>query len=89
LLAPANGHADAIGARVIARVGSTMQLREVRSGSGYLSQNELKMIFGLGDSTAVDRLEIAWPSGRKQVLEHVPANQTLTVREPRDGTAGK
>jgi hypothetical protein len=89
LLAPANGHADAIGARVIARVGNTMQLREVRSGSGYLSQNELKMIFGLGDSTAVDRLEIAWPSGRKQVLEHVPANQTLTVREPQDGPAGK
>ena len=77
----ASGRGDAIGARVTARLGESMQLREVRSGSGYLSQNELKLMFGLGSHTVVDRLEIVWPSGRKQALERVAADRTISVVE--------
>lgn len=78
------GRGDAIGARVTARIGESLQVREVRSGSGYLSQNELKVMFGLGDRTSVDSLEIRWPSGRTQRLEGIPANQTITVVEGKD-----
>jgi hypothetical protein len=73
--------ADAIGARVTIRLGETLERRDVRSGSGYLSQNELKLHFGLGERTTVDRLEVLWPGGRLQVLEKIPANQTLRVTE--------
>ncbi len=78
------GRSDAIGARVTARVGKLTQTREIRSGSGYLSQSELKVLFGLGDWKTVDRLEIRWPSGRAQGLDAIAANQTVTVTEARD-----
>ena len=52
--------------------------------SGYLSQSVLPLYFGLGDATSVDRVEVDWPSGRKQVVtEGIRANSTLRVTEPR------
>ena len=73
---------SAIGARLVLRTGTGIQSAEVRSGSGYLSQSELPVHFGLGATTQVDRLTIYWPSGKQQVLEDIPANQRLTVIEP-------
>ena len=73
---------SAIGARLVLRAGTGIQSAEVRSGSGYLSQSELPVHFGLGATTQVDRLTIYWPSGKRQVLENIPANQRLTVIEP-------
>jgi enediyne biosynthesis protein E4 len=52
--------------------------------SGYLSQSALPLYFGLGDSKKVDRIEVTWPSGRKQVLtDGLGINQTLKITEPR------
>ena len=51
-------------------------------GSSYLSQNALRVHFGLGTHAQVDRVEIRWPSGIKQVLENVAADQFLTIQEP-------
>jgi len=82
------GRADAIGARVTVRLGESLQMREVRSGSGYLSQNDLHLLFGLSDRTTVDRVEIRWPGGKKQTLDRVPANQTITVTEE-NGSKGQ
>jgi enediyne biosynthesis protein E4 len=51
---------------------------------GYLSQSVLPLYFGLGDATSVDRVEVDWPSGRKQVVtEGIRVNSTLRVTEPR------
>ena len=73
---------DGIGARIRVVAGDLYQVEEVRSGSSYLSQNALRVHFGLGTRTRVDRVEIRWPSGIKQVLEDVAANQFLTIQEP-------
>ena len=52
--------------------------------SGYLSQSQLPLYFGLGEAAAVDRIEVDWPSGRKQVVtEGLRANTTIRVTEPR------
>jgi len=70
-----------IGARLTATVGARRQLREVQSGSSYLGQNDLRVHFGLGQATRVDRLEIRWPSGATETVENLAANQVVTLRE--------
>ena len=72
---------DAIGARVKVTTGNLTQIREVRSGSSYLSQSDMRLHFGLGAHRQVDRVEIRWPSGLQEQLEGVEANQTLTLVE--------
>jgi enediyne biosynthesis protein E4 len=72
---------DAIGARLRLTSGARTQVREVTSGSSYLGQNDPRVHVGLGDATIVDRLEIRWPSGRTEVVEHVAANQLVVIRE--------
>jgi hypothetical protein len=72
---------DAIGARVILHVGDKQQIREVNCGNGYAAQSSLRVHFGLGKAEHADRVEIRWPSGIQQVLESVPVNQILVVRE--------
>jgi hypothetical protein len=72
---------NAIGARLRVMAGSRTQLREVTSGSSYLAQNDLRVHVGLGDRTFAERIEIRWPSGRTEVLQNVPSDQVVTVRE--------
>ena len=74
---------DGIGARILVTTGGVTQRQTVRSGTGYISNSDLRCHFGLGSATQADRLEIAWPSGQHQLLLNVPANQILHVREPR------
>jgi len=79
---------SAVGARLRATVGATTQLREVKAGSSYLAQNDLRVHFGLGRATQIDRLEIRWPNGKMpEVLTRVPAGQIVTVTEGRGITA--
>jgi hypothetical protein len=73
---------DGIGARIALSAGGLVQVEEVRSGSSYLSQNDLRLHFGLGRHQWVDRLEVRWPSGIVQVLEKVAADQFLVLEEP-------
>ena len=75
---------DGIGARITVTAGDLVQIDEVRSGSSYLSQNDLRTHFGLGDRSLVDRIEIRWPSGIAQVLEEVVADQFLVIEEPHE-----
>ena len=72
---------DGIGARLTVTAGDLVQVEEVRSGSSYLSQNDLRVHFGLGNRTQVDHIEIRWPSGITQTLEQVTADQFLVVEE--------
>jgi enediyne biosynthesis protein E4 len=73
---------DGIGARVKISVGGKTQSAQKKSTTGYLSQNDPRMHFGLAGNEAVDKIEIKWPSGKMQVLESIKANQILTVTEP-------
>ena len=70
-----------IGARLKCVTGNRTQIDEVRSGGSYLSQNDLRVHFGLGTATKVDALEVHWPSGQVDVLRNLPADQILVVRE--------
>jgi hypothetical protein len=72
---------DGIGARLRATTGTRTQMRELTSGSSYLSQNDARVHIGLGSAAAVDRLDIRWPSGQTETLQKVSANQIITVRE--------
>ena len=72
---------DAIGTRVTVVSGELTQMREVKSGSGYLSQNDLRLHFGLADATRVDTLTVRWLCGRVQTLQNVETNQVLVILE--------
>ena len=56
-------------------------MREVKAGSSYLGQNDLRVHFGLGQAAQADRLEVAWPGGTTDVVRNIPANQIVTVIE--------
>jgi hypothetical protein len=53
----------------------------VKAGSSYLTQNDTRVHLGLDRATAVDRLEVRWPSGTTETFPAVAANQILTIRE--------
>ncbi len=72
---------SAIGARVTVTAGSLRQTAEVRSGGSYLSQNDLRLHFGLGSRTTVDRIEVVWPGGGQQVQTKVTADRVIMIRE--------
>ena len=80
-LAGVKSNRSAIGARLKCVAGASSQIAEVRSGGSYLSQNDLRIHFGLGDKTAVDLLEIHWPSGTVDRLRNLAANQFLRIQE--------
>jgi hypothetical protein len=54
---------------------------EVRSGGSYLSQSDLRLHFGLGKATKIDRLEITWPSGMHQSRTDLPVDRIVRIRE--------
>ncbi len=73
---------DGVGAGIRLVAGDEVQIAQKKSTSGYLSQSDPRVHFGMADHKEADRIEITWPSGKVQVLEQVPANQILTVTEP-------
>jgi enediyne biosynthesis protein E4 len=72
---------DGVGARVMVSAGGLTQVTQKKSSSGYLSQNDPRLYFGLGDRELVDTIEVKWPSGNIQLLENVKAGQLLTLKE--------
>jgi hypothetical protein len=74
---------DGFGSRIEAVAGDLKQTIESVSESGYLSQGDPRPHLGLGQRTEVDKLTVHWPGGTVQVLEHVKADQFLTVTEPK------
>lgn len=72
---------DAIGARVRVVAKDLEQLREVHRGYGFQAQHDHRLLFGLGDRQRVDRVEIDWPSGRRQVLVTPELRRYSIVRE--------
>ena len=71
----------ALNARVRATAGELVQLGEVISGGSYLSQNDLRIHFGLGGHKSVDKAKIFWPDGRVETLTNLIADRLYSVRE--------
>jgi len=72
---------DGIGAVVEVTANGMKQKSERVAGSGYLSQDDWRLHFGLGGATKAERIIVNWPSGKRQELENVAANQILEIRE--------
>ena len=72
---------DAIGARVRLTVGARTQIRDIKAGSSYMSQNDLRAHFGLGTATRVDRIEVVWPGGATESTAGVAVNQIVTIQQ--------
>jgi hypothetical protein len=71
----------ALNARVRATAGDLVQLGEVMSGGSYLSQNDLRVHFGLGGHQRVDKAEVLWPDGKVETLTNLVADRFYSVRE--------
>jgi len=75
---------DGLGATVKVHCGSKAYTRYHDGKSGYLSQSSMPLYFGLDQATQVDRVEVRWPSGKKQLLtEGISSNRLLTITEAR------
>ncbi len=74
---------DAIGARLTLRTASFEQMSEIRSGSSYLSHNDLRLHFGLGPAASYEEIRVRWPDGALQRFPAGPANRLLTLRQQR------
>jgi enediyne biosynthesis protein E4 len=72
---------DGIGARVI--VGN--QVRTMTTAAGYASSSHAGVHFGVGTATEIERIEVLWPSGTRQIVEKVKTNQVVEVKEPGSG----
>jgi hypothetical protein len=71
----------ALNARVRVYSGTMVQSDEVHSGGSYLSQNDLRLHFGLGTSDRIDKAEIIWPSGKVDTIDNLPADRLYGVEE--------
>ena len=72
---------DGIGTQLRLTAAGRTQLREVRAGSSYLGQHDLRQHIGIGSATRIDGLEVRWPSGRTDTLTSIPVNHIVTIRE--------
>jgi hypothetical protein len=72
---------DGIGAKITVKIGKRMLVDEVRSGSSYISQNDLRVHFGLGAATTVDSAEARWPSGLVERFDNLSVDTIHTLTE--------
>jgi enediyne biosynthesis protein E4 len=71
----------AIGARVTVKAGGITQFSEVKGGSSYISQNDLRQHFGLGQNEKMDEVIVRWPNGESETLRNVAADYIYTIVE--------
>jgi hypothetical protein len=81
LIGGAKSPRDAIGATVYCTVGGIRQRNDVQSGTSYASQSDLRVHFGLGKASKIDKLEIRWPDGTKETVDNPAIDQFITVTE--------
>ncbi|HJZ64846.1 MAG TPA: CRTAC1 family protein [Candidatus Acidoferrum sp.] len=71
----------AIGARLKIMAGGMAQTEEIHSGGSYLSQNDLRVHFGLNTAAKIESIEIRWPSGKIELLKNLAADKFYSVLE--------
>jgi enediyne biosynthesis protein E4 len=80
-LAQTKANREAIGARVTLRTSKHSHIREVEAGASYLSQNDLRLHFGLGTDEKIDSVEVRWSGGEIERLQGVNANRIITITQ--------
>ena len=74
---------DGIGTKIKLSTTNGVQYNHATTAVGYSSSSDKRVHFGVGNATVIDKIELQWPSGVKQVLLHVKADQVLTITEGR------
>ncbi len=72
---------DGIGARITVKAGKRLLVDEVRSGSSYYSQNDIRVHFGLGSAAKLDSVEVRWPSGLTERFDGMVVDKINTIQE--------
>jgi hypothetical protein len=72
---------DGLGTKIKITTSHGSQYNHATTAVGYSSSSDKRVHFGLGESTVIDKIELSWPSGIKQTLTKVKADQVLAVRE--------
>ena len=72
---------DGIGAKFTLKAGKRVLVDEVRSGSSYISNSDMRVHFGLGAATKIDSLQVRWPSGLVEQFEHLEVDSIQTLKE--------
>ena len=80
-LAGTKSNRNAIGARVRCLAGGVAQWQEVRGGGSYMSQNDFRVHFGLGQAARIERIEVRWPNGTEERWENLPVDSFQTLKE--------
>lgn len=80
-LAGTRSNRDGIGAKVRLVANGVLQTDEAKGGMSYQAAHDPRLHFGLGGTTRIERIEIAWPSGAVTKLTNVPADQCITIKE--------
>ncbi|MDG2175096.1 MAG: CRTAC1 family protein [Gammaproteobacteria bacterium] len=75
-------NSEAAGARIYLTSNGITQMRELRVGSNYMSQNPVEAYFGVGTANSIDQVRVVWPSGVEKTLENIDANQLLFITHP-------
>ncbi|HEX8370904.1 MAG TPA: CRTAC1 family protein [Pyrinomonadaceae bacterium] len=78
---------DAVGARVTLKTAKRSMIREVEAGASYLSQNDLRLHFGLGNGEKIENAEVRWSDGTTQTLDKIEPNRIITVTQNKGVTA--
>ena len=72
---------EGLGAKVTVAAGNLKMMKVMDGKSGYMSQSDLPLYFGLGDAQKIDSIEVLWPSGLKQSVPHAEPNGVLEIVE--------
>ncbi|MBS0201777.1 MAG: VCBS repeat-containing protein [Planctomycetes bacterium] len=72
---------DAVGSQVTVTTAGRSMVRQLVSGDGYQASNQRQLVFGLGKSTAIEKLEVRWQTGQIQSFSEIPVNSEVLLRE--------
>jgi len=76
-----NGNRFAIGARVEVALHGRSLLRRAYTDGSYLSANDIRVHFGLGEDTKIEKLIVNWPDGRREEWDRLEADRIVTIRQ--------
>lgn len=76
------GNSFGLGATVQVEAAGKVQMREINNVASYLSSNDIRLHVGLGEAKIIQRVEVLWPSGTRQILKDIGVNQILVITEP-------
>jgi enediyne biosynthesis protein E4 len=86
-LVQTKGNRDAVGARVTLKTAKRSFVQEVQAGGSYLSQNDLRLHFGLGDDEKIERVEVRWSGGESETFGGVTPGRVVTITQGKGVTA--